>query len=328
MTEHYITNHSSEAYRMQPAAESLEMSLEDAEIKAALGRVENAGNVLALISEGDGDIDEEVAGLVVDADESFDSGHIPKEDAEAAVLVGLEEMSRGGEHTRRSLVDTQTELLAKPLGDLFVARGQESVENLMQMLEDPFMGIGINVETGNFDTALMPRSEDELKNAAQDKIRRGEPMTLSEGLRAGGRDTIAIRLGELELQTDAAYRATDLGEIASHLETGYIASREGDEYIVTDDGHDNNGGVDWFLGGVAQRYGNTIIEVPARPDYFQPASDNGTHLGRGAVARHFKSSGHTKPIPVAMANVISKHPITGEYARMTPREFVDLHKGS
>ena len=185
---------------------------------------------------------------------------------------------------------------------------------------ESFMGVGVNVETGNFDSTLLPRSEDEGLNAIHDKYHEGESLSVGEKMRAG-RDTIVTSLGEIQMHTDAAYRSTGLDEILHHISTGRIEGvrGEGDEYHENDDGTSNNNGVDWYLGGVAPRYGEFVIEVPARPDYFQLAFDNGTRLAQGGAARHVKSSGYRHPVPITMANVIFEK--DGRYFRVKMEDF-------
>lgn len=200
--------------------------------------------------------------------------------------------------------------------------GHVGLDSLARM--DLFMGIGVNPDTGNFDAELMPRSQDDERNRIHDRFRQGEQLSVGEAIQ-NGRDRIVTALGEIDLRSDAVYRGISIDDLRRYAESGLVeGASDEDEYKESDDGSlNNNAGVDWYLGGTAPRYGTIVLEVPARPDYFQPAVDNGTRLAAGGFARHFKSSGSQKPVPLAMVSVLTRDAKTGEYTRKTPQQVLN-----
>ena len=162
---------------------------------------------------------------------------------------------------------------------------------------------GVHTETGLYHMDEMPPAEDERLKAIRDKQLRGEPLTIGESLRAG-RDSTVGRLGDYELRADHVYRAVGKDALDAYVLAGMVVGAGGleveDEY---EDG--NNKGVDWYLGGVALRYGMIVLEAPADPNYFQPASQNGHALAVDPRVRHMKSSGSRNPVPMTNVRVIS-----------------------
>ena len=126
-----------------------------------------------------------------------------------------------------------------------------------------------------------------------------------------GRDHPVKNIDGYELKSDCVYRAISEELYDKYLELGYIYGHSKDdeymEYELNGKIYNNNGGVDWYLGGVSLRYGSVIIECPAYKEYFVPAFDNGCHLSCDPTVRHMKSSGYKNPVPMDMVKLI-KHP--------------------
>ena len=146
----------------------------------------------------------------------------------------------------------------------------------------------------------MPLSNDERKRTVQEKILKGEQLNISEK-RIAGRDHPKKNLFGYQLKPDHCYRAISKELLEIYKKTGYIYGTDEDdeyqEYIENGQLHNNNRGVDWYLGGVTLRYGYIVIECPAYKEYFTPASDNGNSLAFDPTIRHMKSSGFKNPIP-------------------------------
>ena len=112
----------------------------------------------------------------------------------------------------------------------------------------------------------MPLSNDELKRTVQEKILKGEQLNISEK-RIAGRDHPKKNLFGYQLKPDHCYRAISKELLEIYKKTGYIYGTDEDdeyqEYIENGQLHNNNRGVDWYLGGVTLRYGYIVIECPA-----------------------------------------------------------------
>jgi len=165
-------------------------------------------------------------------------------------------------------------------------------------------------ENGNYDSKLMPLSNENDLRTAQEKVLNKIPLTVKEKIILGRDHPIKIIDG-YELKSDCVYRAISEELYDKYLELGFVyGTDENDEYMeYIEDGKifNNNRGVDWYLGGVCLKYGNVIIECPASLEYFQPAYDNGCHLSIDPTVRHMKSSGYNNPVPMNMIKLI-KHP--------------------
>jgi len=146
-------------------------------------------------------------------------------------------------------------------------------------------------EKGLIDARKLPLSEDEVRRSAQQKIMNGEMLTLGEKLKAG-RDSVTTKIGDYELKSDYAYRAIDSKVLEEYAKTGQIY-RNTPEYIPGE----NNGGIDWYLGGASAKYGNIILECPADPKYFTLTLDHGSGMAQNPLVRHIKSSSKENTIP-------------------------------
>lgn len=165
-------------------------------------------------------------------------------------------------------------------------------------------------EKENYDSKLMPLSNEKNFRIIQEKVLNKIPLTLQEKILLGRDHPVKIIDG-YELKSNCVYRAISEELYSKYLELGFVYGYgKGDEYMeYIQDGQrfNNNKGVDWYLGGVSLRYGNVIIECPASKEYFCPAYDNGCHLSMNPTVRHMKSSGYINPVPMSMVRLI-KHP--------------------
>lgn len=154
-----------------------------------------------------------------------------------------------------------------------------------------------------YNAQTMPLSNDPKLKAVQEKILRGEPLSVMEKVTAG-RDQTIKDLAGYKLKQDHCYRAVSEKMFQLYQAKGFIvgtgADDEYQEYVEDGKTFNNNKGVDWYLGGVALKYGDIILECPADKEYFTPADDNGTHLSFDPNVRFMKSSGAKKPIPMTM----------------------------
>lgn len=161
-----------------------------------------------------------------------------------------------------------------------------------------------------YNALEMSLSSDEELKIAQEKILNNVELSLREKM-LSGRDHPVKNIDGYELKSDCVYRAISEELYDKYLELGYIYGHSKDdeymEYELNGKIYNNNGGVDWYLGGVSLRYGSVIIECPAYKEYFVPAFDNGCHLSCDPTVRHMKSSGYKNPVPMDMVKLI-KHP--------------------
>ncbi len=132
-----------------------------------------------------------------------------------------------------------------------------------------------------YNAQTMPLSNDLKLKAVQEKILRGEPLTVMEKVIAG-RDQTFKELAGYKLKPDHCYRAVSEKMFKLYQEKGFIVGNGTDdeyqEYVEDGKTYNNNRGVDWYLGGVALKYGDIILECPADKEYFVPADDNGTRI--------------------------------------------------
>jgi hypothetical protein len=161
--------------------------------------------------------------------------------------------------------------------------------------------LGIHPETQLLHVDHMPMPEDPSVRSVREKQLAGEPLTIGESLRAGRDDTTDV-FGDFETKPDHAYRTVDEAGLQAYQEAGAIVGfGEDDEYA-----EGNNAGVDWYLGGVALKYGDVVIEAPAYPDFFQPAAQQGSMLAKDPKVRHLKSSGAANPLPLDQVKTYRK----------------------
>jgi hypothetical protein len=160
---------------------------------------------------------------------------------------------------------------------------------------------GTDPTTGLYHVDHMPMTDDPAVASIREKQLSGTPLTIGENLQAGRDSTVDVVDG-YELKPDHAYRTVGEGALAAYKAAGAVVGfGEGDEYEPG-----NNKGVDWYLGGAALRYGGVVLEVPADPSFFEPASNWGHHLAKDPRVRHMKSSGHTNPVPLDSVRVLNR----------------------
>ena len=154
-----------------------------------------------------------------------------------------------------------------------------------------------------YNSQNMPLSSEPRLRTVQEKILRGEQLTMSDKLIAG-RDHPIKEINGYQLKPDHAYRAISESMFQLYKEKGFIlGSGIDDEYLEYEENgktFNNNKGVDWYLGGVELKYGDIILECPADMEYFTPAFDNGNRMSSDPTVRFLKSSGNKNPIPISM----------------------------
>ena len=151
---------------------------------------------------------------------------------------------------------------------------------------------------------LMNANELPLSNIGKyifDKRQAGEAFSLRENIMAG-RDSVfkGESIQGMTIKPDHAYRGIDAETLKKYIKTGSVegSSPTPDVWSPTEGG---NGGVDWYLGGFAPKYGNIAIETPADPESFKIADQESTSLmAKNPFVRHIKSEGGTeKSIPMS-----------------------------
>ena len=158
---------------------------------------------------------------------------------------------------------------------------------------------GTHPDTGLYHVDHMPVGPEPERRVVREKQLAGQSLTIAEGMLAG-RDTVVTELEGVTLKPDHVYRAIGSELLKVYQEADAVVGMgEGSEYA-----EGNNGGVDWYLGGVALRYGEVVLEAPASPDLFKPANNWGHNLAKNPKVRHMKSSGATKPVPMERVNIL------------------------
>jgi hypothetical protein len=164
--------------------------------------------------------------------------------------------------------------------------------------------------TGSYHVDAMPLPDDPARRAIVEKQLAGEPLTLGESMQSG-RDNTVDMIGEHPVKPDHVYRTVGEAGLNAYLAAGSVVGQEGDQDFVEGE---NNGGIDWYLGGVALKYGEVVLEAPASPDFFRPSSHAGTGMAKDPRVRHMKSSVAENAVPMSMVNVYTKGP-DGQYTK-------------
>lgn len=157
-------------------------------------------------------------------------------------------------------------------------------------------------QNGLYQSSHMAPAEDPVLQEIRRKQAEGAQLSLGEQLRAGRDDTVK-QIGDILLRPDHVYRAVGKDALDAYTAAGSVISQgegKGSEYVEGD----GNGGVDWYLGAVARKYGEHVIEAPADPDYFVPADQNGHAMAKDPTVRHMKSSGRANPVPMDRVRII------------------------
>ena len=173
---------------------------------------------------------------------------------------------------------------------------------------------GIHPESGLYHVDHMPLPNDPARRAVIEKQLAGEQLSLGEMMQAG-RDQTYNSLGGIEVKPDHVYRSVGSAGLHSYQEAGAVVGQNGDREFEPGN---NNSGIDWYLGGIAPKYGNgeVILEAPALPDYFEPSTHLGTGMAKDPKVRHFKSSPHAAPVPITYVNAYRKN-TAGGYDRIS-----------
>ena len=154
-----------------------------------------------------------------------------------------------------------------------------------------------------YNSENMPLSNNPQLRAVQEKIINGEQLTISDK-RIAGRDHPIKKIYGYQLKPDHAYRAVSYELYEMYKANGMIIGlEENDEYQEYEENgiiRNNNKGINWYLGGVALKYGDVVLECPANKEYFVPAYDNGCGMAFDPTIRFLKSSGSKNPIPINM----------------------------
>ncbi len=179
-----------------------------------------------------------------------------------------------------------------------------------------------------YNSQNMPLSNDSRLKVIQEKIIRGEALTLSEKIMAG-RDHPVKEINGYQFKPDHAYRVVSerLFEIYKEKQL-IVGTGPDDEYLEYEENgktFNNNKGVDWYLGGAELKYGDIILECPADKEYFTPAFDNGNGMSMDPTIKFLKSSGAKKPIPTSMiTRVINVKMIKERKNELNRAEFLKL----
>ncbi len=181
-----------------------------------------------------------------------------------------------------------------------------------------------------YNSRTMPLSNDERLRTVQEKIIRGENLTLTDKIIVG-RDHPVKVINGYELKSDHAYRVVSEKMFEIYIEKGMIiGTGTDDEYLEYEqDGkiYNNNKGVDWYLGGAELKYGDIVLECPADKEYFIPAFDNGCGMSFDPTVRFLKPSGAKRPIPISMiTRVFSVKQIKERNNQLNMEEFLKLRE--
>lgn len=181
-----------------------------------------------------------------------------------------------------------------------------------------------------YNSHEMPLSNDPKLKQVQEKLLRGESLSIFDKMIAG-RDHPVKEINGYQLKPDHCYRAISEKLFNIYKEKGFIVGTgEDDEYqekIVDGNIYNNNKGVDWYLGGAEPRYGEIVLECPADKEYFVPANDNGCGMSYDPTVRFLKSSGAKKPIPVSMiTNVFDVSNLKEQQESQNKEEFMKIRE--
>ena len=142
--------------------------------------------------------------------------------------------------------------------------------------------------------------------------------TVAESIRAG-RDEVYVNfdIEGMQIRPDHAYRAVTQETLAKYVRTGSVEGElEKPDVFVPGK---NNAGVDWYLGGVAPKYGDFILETPARAEHFSIADkDSDSLMAKNIFVRHAKSEGGTKK-SIPMSDVTVYELMKSEGGKLTAR---------
>lgn len=114
-----------------------------------------------------------------------------------------------------------------------------------------------------YNSENMSLSNNPQLRAVQEKIINGEQLTISDK-RIAGRDHPIKEIYGYQLKPDHAYRAVSYELYEMYKANGMIIGlEENDEYQEYEENgiiRNNNKGINWYLGGVALKYGDVVLE--------------------------------------------------------------------
>lgn len=132
-----------------------------------------------------------------------------------------------------------------------------------------------------------------------------------------GRDKVSKNYLGYECKPDHVYRAIDKKEFEQCLKNGCVSHPNKADYVP----NRNNGGIDWFKGGIGDRYvykDGYIIETECNPEYFKKAV---TQLARDPQFDHMKSSSKN-PVPITKCKIMQVEKMkSGDYSDIIPQDL-------
>ena len=171
---------------------------------------------------------------------------------------------------------------------------------------------GVNPKTGLYEKGRMPIAPENVENHSfmqkvAKKMSSGESLTLTEKMSA--RDGIIYEFNGYKLKPDCCYRKAGPSEIEHYKKTSFVDGNIDLKTLNRNDGSTIRGRVDtidWFLGATTPRYGEILIETPAKAEYFVPVEKPGAkgNLLADPDAIHMHSSGIVDPIPMSEVRII------------------------
>ena len=157
----------------------------------------------------------------------------------------------------------------------YVQKQAETEQNEKQYVKDNCLN-----EKGLIDAMLVPLSKNEEVRKTQERVINGESLTIQDRIKM--RDSAKTEIDGIKLYSDHMYRAIGTTDaLRDYLKRGTINDNgQGKGYAE----------VDWYLGGMAPRYGKIILEVPANPNNFELADDYGGFMSGNPYVKHAHSS--------------------------------------
>lgn len=174
---------------------------------------------------------------------------------------------------------------------------------------------GVNPETGLYEKGRTPIDESnreiyEERRELAKKQASGAKLSFDEKMKAG-RDGVIYKWGDYLLKPDHCYRKTNQADLEHYQESGFVDNDIDLETLERKDNRKVKGRidtVDWYLGATTSRYGDILIEAPARAEYFVPVEKPGQkgNMLTDPDAVHMHSSGIVDPVPMAEVRILDK----------------------
>ncbi|MBR6166324.1 hypothetical protein IKQ65_01685 [Candidatus Saccharibacteria bacterium] len=168
---------------------------------------------------------------------------------------------------------------------------------------------GVNPETGLYEKGRAPvdeenRSQYEKKKMLDEKASSPVGLTIMEKM-AAGRDQTIHEWGGYELKKDCCYRKVSREGLEEYKKLGYVG-RDPQNVGIARGGKIDT--VDWYLGASTSRYGDVLLETPARADRFVPVEKPGANMNTDPDALHMHSSAFFEPIPMSEVKILGELP--------------------